>query len=363
VNTQLSSSLRRRIPSPLRAVVVSLIVAVGVGFAALVVTHLDLSRSLHALTNVRPEFVALTLALLSVSLIARAECWYVILRGAGVSTRISRLVAARATMIGVMVSATVPGRLGEPTRVFVVARRTDDPRNCIALVAGTVLAQTLLNVAAMVALAAVLLASFTLSREAAWAIGLATALPIVVVGVILTGPRLLNRAARKTTALGRAASFARTETERIRGGLRVFRRPRDAFHAAAAQLAAWSLQLLACDALLSAFGIATPSRLGTAAAVLVATNVAAAVPVTPGNVGVFQAACVAVLAAYGVGTGRALAYGIGLQLLEVVTAIVLGMPALFAEGLRPHELRRAAQRAPKPPDGPRLPGKPRQVAS
>jgi hypothetical protein len=83
----------------------------------------------------------------------RAECWYVILRGTLGSTRISRLVAARATMIGVMVSATLPGRLGEPASVFVIAGRAGDTRNCIALVAGTVLAQTLLNLAALVALA------------------------------------------------------------------------------------------------------------------------------------------------------------------------------------------------------------------
>jgi phosphatidylinositol alpha-mannosyltransferase len=337
---------------------VSLIVAAGVGLVALALTRLNLSRSLHALTNVRAGFVAVTFALLYVSLIARAECWFVILRGAQLSTPITRLISLRATMIGVMVSATLPGRLGEPTRVFVVARRTADPRRCIALIAGTVLAQTLLNMAALLALASVLVASVTLSRDAAWALGIATALPVLAIGLVLTTPKLLDRAARKTTALGRAAAFARTEIERIRGGLRVFRRPRDAFHAAAAQLAAWSLQLLACAALLSAFGIATPSRLGTAAAVLVATNVAAVVPVTPGNVGVFQAACVAVLAAYGVGAGRALAYGIALQLLEVTTAIVLGVPALLAEGLRPRDLRRATQRK-AARERPRRPSKPR----
>jgi len=140
VNTHVSSSRWRRVPSRKRAIVVSLVVGVGLGLAALALTRLDLSHSLHALTNVRPGFVALTFALLCVSLIARAECWFVILRGAGVSTRINRLVTARATMIGVMVSATLPGRLGEPARVFVVARRTGDPRNWIALVAGTVLA-------------------------------------------------------------------------------------------------------------------------------------------------------------------------------------------------------------------------------
>jgi phosphatidylinositol alpha-mannosyltransferase len=324
---------------------VSLVVTGGIGLAALALTRLDLSSSLHALANVRPGLLAMTFALLCAALILRAECWYVILRGALGGRRISRLVAARATMIGVMVSATLPGRLGEPARVFVIARRAGNTRNCIALVAGTVLAQTLLNLAALVALASVLVASVALFRNAAPVIVLAAALPIAVVGVILAAPRLLDRAGPKATVLGRAAAFVRTEIERMRGGLRVFRRPRDAFHAGTAQFAAWSVQLLACDTLLSAFGIATPSRLSAAAAVLVATNVAAVVPITPGNVGVFQAACVAVLAAYGVDAGSALAYGLALQLLEVTTAIALGLPALLAEGLSPDDLRRATQHA------------------
>lgn len=345
MNTQLSLARWRRLGWRIRPIVVSLILTGALGLAALALTRLDLSRSLHALTNVRPGFVAITFALMSVSLIARAECWYVILRSALASTRISRLVSVRATMIGVMVSATLPGRLGEPARVLVVARRAGDTRDCTALVAGTVIAQTLLNIVALAALASVLIASVALFRDAAWAIVLATVLPIVVVLGILAGPGLLDRAARKrTTVLGRAAAFVRREIEQVRRGLRVFRRPRDAFHAVVAQLAAWSLQLLACYALLSAFGIVTQSRLGAAAGVLVATNVAAVVPVTPGNVGVFQAACVAVLGAYGVNADSALAYGIVLQLLEVTTAIALGLPALLAEGLRPRDLRHAKRR-------------------
>jgi phosphatidylinositol alpha-mannosyltransferase len=335
----------------MRPFIASVIVAGGVGLAALALSNLDLSRSLNALTNVRPALVAVTLGLLSVSLLARAEGWYVILLGAAISTPISRLVSARATMIGVMVSATLPGRLGEPVRVFVVARRAGDTRSSLALVAGTVLAQTLLNMAALVALASVLVASITVFRDAAWAIALAAAIPVVIVGVILAGPRLLDRTAHKTTALGRAAAFARNELDHIRGGLRVFSRPRDAFHAGVAQLAAWVLQLLACYALLGAFGLSTPSRLGAAAAVLVATNLAAVLPVTPGNVGVFQAACVVALAAYGVDTDRALAYGVVLQLLEVTTAIALGLPALLAEGLRPRDLRRATRGTSPAPAG------------
>ncbi len=81
-----------------------------------------------------------------------------------------------------------------------------------------------------------------------------------------------------------------------------------------------------------------------AAAVLLAVNVSAILPATPSNVGVFQAACLVVLAAYGVGAGQALAYGIILQAVEVVTALALGVPALLGEGLTWQDIRSAGRR-------------------
>ena len=70
----------------------------------------------------------------------------------------------------------------------------------------------------------------------------------------------------------------------------------------------------------------------TAAAILLAVNVSAVLPATPSNVGVFQAACLVVLAAYGVGAGAGLAYGIILQAVEVVTALAAGGPGAARRG-------------------------------
>jgi phosphatidylinositol alpha-mannosyltransferase len=72
-------------------------------------------------------------------------------------------------------------------------------------------------------------------------------------------------------------------------------------------------------------------------------NVTAVLPATPSNVGVFQAACLVVLAAYGVGAGSGLAYGIILQAVELITALALGIPALLAEGLRWRDIRSLEQ--------------------
>ena len=126
----------------------------------------------------------------------------------------------------------------------------------------------------------------------------------------------------------------------MRTGLVVFRRPRLGITATAAQLGAWALQLVACYILLVALGLDGPTDLGAAAAVLFAVNVTAVLPVTPSNLGVFQAACVAVLTgAYGIPAAQALGYGIILQAVEIATAVVMGAPALVKEGVSWREVR------------------------
>ena len=81
---------------------------------------------------------------------------------------------------------------------------------------------------------------------------------------------------------------------------------------------------------------------------LFAVNVTAVLPITPSNLGVFQAACVAVLTgAYGVSAASALGFGIILQVVEVATAVAMGAPALVKEGLSWREVRlRALHTAP-----------------
>jgi phosphatidyl-myo-inositol alpha-mannosyltransferase len=88
--------------------------------------------------------------------------------------------------------------------------------------------------------------------------------------------------------------------------------------------------------------------MGAAAAVLFVVNVTAVLPATPSNLGVFQAACVAVLTgAYHVSSADALGYGIILQAVEIATAIVMGTPALLKEGLSWRDVRvRALHAAP-----------------
>jgi phosphatidylinositol alpha-mannosyltransferase len=110
---------------------------------------------------------------------------------------------------------------------------------------------------------------------------------------------------------------------------------------------------MSCFLLLRAFGI--DEGLGAAAAVLFAVNVTAVLPLTPSNLGVFQAACVTVLGAgYGVSYADALGYGIVLQAVEIATALILGMPAMLGEGVTWRDVKSRALHA-TPVDLPPLP--------
>ena len=221
-------------------------------------------------------------------------------------------------------------------------------RDRFPLVLGTMVSQTLLNILALMVLGGVMFATVGIFRGGEDALVIATIAPIVVLALVVAAPWLLRRGKpSRFQRVQQAAAAVRDAMVQVRAGLEVFRRPKLGGWAALTQLSAWALQWIACYALLVALGLDERAGIGAAAAVLFAVNVTAALPVTPSNLGVFQAACVAVLSAYGVGKTDALAYGIILQAVEIATALAMGMPALVREGMTWKDLRlRALHAAP-----------------
>lgn len=329
------------------------------GILAFALSRLGLHRVGHALASATPGWVLLALALMSLSLLARAISWHEVVRAALPKIAIPWPPVIRATMIGVMGSAVFPGRIGEPTRIFVLSRRLEgSTRRLVAVLAGTVFSQTLINLLALVILATVTLTSVHLFDQKGFS-GILDVLivPLAICALVIIGPRLLRLAQRARSPRISLAAIALGRMLRLaRQGLAAFATPRHGVPAVLAQLFAWTLQWLACYAVLLALGLQSQGGLAAAAAVLLAVNVSAVLPATPSNVGVFQAACLVVLAAYGVGAGPALAYGIILQAVEVITALALGLPALLGEGMTWRDIRTsasleraAASTPPRPP--------------
>ncbi len=318
----------------------------GIGLAALAVDQLGIEKIGHAVVAATPVWVLLAFGLMCLSMLVRAEAWNAIVRAALPGTPVHRRDTARATMVGVLMSATLPARLGEPSRALILSRRLGRVRDRFPVVLGTLVSQTLLNILALVVLGSIMFATVGIFRGGEDALVVATIAPLVVIALLLSAPALLRRGKPSRFARVRhAAAVARSATERVRSGLGVFRQPRLAAWATTAQLTAWAIQWLSCYVLLVALGLDHRAGVGAAAAVLFAVNVTAALPATPSNLGVFQAACVVVLSAYGVGKTDALAYGIILQAVEIATAVALGMPALVREGMSWKDLRLRALHA------------------
>jgi len=318
---------------------------VGLGYYAL--QKIGFGNIASALLNSSPTFVLLGLAIMCTAMVARAFSWDAILKAALPRARIRLTDAMQGTFIGVLMSSTLPARLGEPARALVVARRSGRPRENFPVVLGTLVSQTLLNLLALAILGAIMFSSVNFFNGHQDALLIVAIVPAVLVVLVLVVPALLRHpAARRFARIQSVATEIRGAMTKVRDGLKVFRKPRLGATAVVMQLTAWGLQALSCYMLLIALGLDNQTGFAAAAAVLFAVNVTAVVPATPANLGVFQAACVAVLhTGWHVSFAAAFAYGVILQGVEVATAILMGMPALLKEGMSWREIKMRAMHA------------------
>jgi phosphatidylinositol alpha-mannosyltransferase len=318
----------------------------GGALSWMAIQRIGLDQIGQSLVAATPWWVVVALGLMCLSMAVRAAAWHAILRAAMPQVRLRPADALQGTFIGVLMSATLPARLGEPSRALIVARRTGRAREHLPTVIGTIVSQALLNVAALAVLGVVMFSTVSVFSERHKALVFFAIAPLAILVAVLVAPALLRGGAASRSRRAQAwMRRARAAAAQLRQGVRVFRNPRLGMAATVLQLAAWGMQWLSCYALLAALGLDDLAGLGAAAAVLFAVNVTAVLPATPSNLGVFQAACVAVLASYHVGYADALAYGIILQAVEIATAVMMGAPALVREGLSWRDVRLRAMNA------------------
>jgi len=333
---------RRSLLSQVRRVAAVLVSLGVVALAYLALQKIGLASVGKALINSEPSYVLLGLATMCAAMMMRGFAWHAILKAALPNAPIKLRDAIRGTMIGVLMSSTLPARLGEPSRALIIARRTGRPRETLPVVLGTVVSQTVLNVVALIVLGAIMFSSVDFFSGHENVLMIAAIAPAALLAFVIIAPIVLRygsgrgRFSRAATALQSTHRALR----RVRVGLIVFRNPRLGLAATVTQLSAWGLQSLSCYVLLDALGLANKTGFAAAAAVLFAVNITAVLPATPANLGVFQAACATVLhTGWHVPVGTGVAYGVILQAVEVTTAILMGMPALLREGMSWREVR------------------------
>lgn len=313
----------------------------GVGLTLLAAQKIGVDNVVESIVRSNLTWVLIACALMASSLFFRAASWYWIARAALPNRPVRRRDVTSATMIGVLMSATLPARLGEPARALTLARRTGRMRETFPVLLGTLVSQTMLNLVALVMLGVIIVSTTPLFHSGTKQIFLFSLVPLIVLLVVLLAPLLMRR--NGNGRLARLGGAVHRALVQVRAGLAVFRDPRHGTTATVAQLSAWAIQLAACWALLYALGLDGRAGIGAAAAVLFAVNVTAVVPATPSNIGVFQLAVISVLhTGFNVSTADALAYGVILQAVEIATAVALGLPALVREGLTWSDLRMQA---------------------
>jgi phosphatidyl-myo-inositol alpha-mannosyltransferase len=310
----------------------------GIGLTALAAQKIGIDNVVESIVRSDLSWVWVACGLMALSLFFRAASWYWIVRAALPLAPVRRRDVTSATMIGVLMSATLPARLGEPARAMSLARRIGRMRETFPVLLGTLVSQTVLNLIALAMLGVIIVSTTDLFHSGTQKLFAFSFVPLLLLLLVLLGPPLMRR--NGNGRLARLGATMHAALLQVRAGLRIFRSPRRGTAAAAAQLGAWAIQLSACWALLAALGLSDQAGIGAAAAVLFAVNVTAVVPATPSNIGVFQLAVISVLhTGFGVSTADALAYGVILQAVEIATAVALGLPALVREGLTWSDLR------------------------
>jgi uncharacterized membrane protein YbhN (UPF0104 family) len=287
----------------------------------------------HAFTHVQWGWTLAAVGLNVVSALAGSLAWDTVIKQAMPSPHPRYRDVLSAFSVGLLGNIVLPGRAGEAARIAVLSRRLRGLAAGWATLVGTVVAYRLLDLVPSLALIVYVLVSAQLPH---WA--LTSFVLFVAVGLALLGVGFVG-ALRHERRLLRARSRLHALATMAREGLGILRAPGQAASATLYQSVAWLSQLLAVFATLRAFGLELP--LSAAALVLALVNLAVLFPFWPGNVGLLQAAVAIPLTGYGVPSGVGVAFGVGLQAIEVSVGVSLGLLALAREGLSIASLREA----------------------
>jgi uncharacterized protein (TIRG00374 family) len=309
--------------------VVAALVAAG---AAVYFGGPDWSEVGDAFRAVEWQWLAVAIGLNLLSVIARTFAWATVIDEAVPPPHPRFLHVFSAFSIGLLANATLPGRVGELARVAVLTRHMPGLAGAWATLVGTVFAHRAFDFIPAAILVVWVLASAEIPHWAVTSLVILFSIGAVLLVIAVVSARHHDRGPHLDGAT------ARRLLTMARHGLGVMRRPAAAAAAVLFQLIGWICQLLAVWTAMKAFDIDV--GLTAAGLVLVLMNMAAIIPLWPGNVGLLQVAIAAPLVGYGVPYAQGFAFGLGLQIIEASVGIAFGLVFLGREGLSYAALRR-----------------------
>jgi uncharacterized protein (TIRG00374 family) len=247
--------------------------------------------------------------------------------------------ATKALLVGYLLNNILPARAGDAVRVLYLH---DEAGTSRSEALGTVVTERIYDV---VALLLVLFAAAPFLPEVTWltrAVYFAVALSVVV---LASGLILARYGARPTRflmrPLVRLPGVSEEDVDRaaasLTAGLHGLHRPPTALAALALTTLSWVVVAISTWLLLIGFDLGV--GLGAGFLVLVTTGLALVIPSLPAGIGVYEAATVLALSAYGVDESRALSFAVvlhGVNFFPYFLAAYLLVPRRVRRGLVRH---------------------------
>ncbi|MGZ4386240.1 MAG: lysylphosphatidylglycerol synthase transmembrane domain-containing protein [Gaiellaceae bacterium] len=262
-----------------------------------------------------------SLALFAVAIAMRGLRWQTLFAG----DRPPLAAVSRALLLGYFFNTVLPARAGEPVRIVVL--RQESHRSG-ARITATVILERLLDVIVLLVLVGILLPWLPRLEwdRSAWLLGgLVLVLLAFLAALAFRGERTLRRLLRPASWLPR---MSETHVASLAGnlshGLSGLRSARVITEAATWTVLSWIVLGLSAWTLLFSFGLHFSPLAGFL--VVAATSLTSVLPTLPAGIGVFEAAAVLALDAYGVGHSKALSYAVIWHAINVVPFLIVGAP-------------------------------------
>lgn len=289
---------------------------VGILAVVALVAYVGVGEIMATFASARPGFILASAGCYAGFFLVRGLRWTLLLRSTGGDP--SFVSASSVTAVGWLVSTFVPMKAGEVTRTVQMARRTRRP---VATVAGTVAIERGLDVAGLAfaasagLLGALLFAHEALPTLAVQIVAAAWILPLIGLAVLVVAARTLARREGDGIVVRISRSFL-AATDRLR------REPRAIPPLLALTVLSSALQVGIFVCLFLAFMPGATVALVVAGVPLFLLSFI--VSVTPGNLGTYESAFVAVFALLGFPLDALIPMGVAVHTMTALIVTILG---------------------------------------
>lgn len=278
------------------------------------------------------RWVSLSVAACLVGLFSRARRWYWLFPPGSNPPGVTAGV-----LIGYMANNVLPLRAGEVVRVFVVTRRwrAAGRADALWLVVATLVVERVLDSLAVVLILGALVLMIPVPVALQWAAAVLLAIDVVGIAALVgatTAPAATRRlVARLTGRWPRLEQFVTHVFDTALAGLDGIRARAHWLPLAGWTVVVWVAPALAAWTMLRAMHLDLPFVAGWGVIAFVGLGIS--VPSAPGYVGVFHAAAVLAVEAFGVPRAQALGYAILFHASQFVPITLVGWLALVREGV------------------------------